>query len=531
MQNQYFKPVCNEQGVFLHFYPPKDGGAALKINEVTEYLNIKRLANYDLKALNSAMTDLENEKEVFVGPWDGIPVKESMSIDVSLDKMKAICRFYPPSDGGMLMDPQEIAGDLSFHRIKYGIDQQAILSFINNREYCKDYVLAVGTPPRHGTDAKITYHFNTNRNLQPKRNEDGSVDYKELNTIAHVRAGDVLATLTKEDPGDPGKSILGDEIKPRNVKSTKLEFGNNITINEDGTQITSDVTGHVLLLNGKVFVSSVYEVPADVDNSIGNIDYEGSVNVKGNVNSGFTIRASGDIVVEGVVEGAYLEAGGQIILKRGVHGMHKAVINSASNIMAKFIENATVNAGGYIEAEIIMNCDMSAGDVVRIKGKKGLINGGTIRARSAIEAESIGTEMGTYTRLEVGIDPEKKKRYGELSKQVAEKAKELEANKVIVANYGNILRKGEHLPQDKLLYVQKLAVACKQQQAEIEPMREEMRLIHIEMMQSESSYVEVKNSIYPGVSIAISDMEYSVKEVRDHCRYKKQDGVIKPVTV
>ena len=38
-----------------------------------------------------------------------------------------------------------------------------------------------GYPEINFKDAKIEYFFNTSKNLQPKRNEDGSVDYKELN--------------------------------------------------------------------------------------------------------------------------------------------------------------------------------------------------------------------------------------------------------------------------------------------------------------------------------------------------------------
>lgn len=529
MKNQYFKFIFQDESAFLHFYPPSDGGKKVKINEVTEYLNLKRYNQYDIKQLHAAIEETEKETDVFVGPWDGIKIHETLVVEVSLDKMKAIARFYPPSEDGNLLDEEEIVDSLSFRRVKYGIEKEEIQNFLKNREYCTDYILAKGLQPRHGTDAKIVYHFNTDRNLQPKRNEDGSVDYKELNTISHVHAGDELATLIREDPGECGKNVYGEEIRPRTVKTLKLEYGNNITMNEDGTKIFSDVTGHVILLNNKVFVSNVYEVPADVDNSIGNIEYEGSVLVKGNVNSGFSIKATGDIIVEGVVEGAYLESQGQIILKRGVHGMHKAVINAGTNLMAKFIENATVTAGGYVEAEIVMNCDVSANSMIRISGRKGLINGGTLRAGIGIEAENIGTEMGTFTRLEVGIDPAQKKRYSELSKEVAIKSKELEDTKVIVNNYGAILKRGEHLPQDKLMYVQKLAISCKKQQAEIEPLREEMRKIHMEMMASEHSYVAVKKTVFQGVNIAISDMEYSVKSKNSYCRFKKMDGCVKAV--
>ena len=81
-----------------------------------------------------------------------------------------------------------------------------------------------------------------------------------LNTISHVHKGDLLARLIKEDKGDPGKNIYGEEILPRTVKTEKLSYGKNISINEDGTEIYSEVTGHVNKFDDKVFVSDVFAV-------------------------------------------------------------------------------------------------------------------------------------------------------------------------------------------------------------------------------------------------------------------------------
>lgn len=79
-----------------------------------------------------------------------------------------------------------------------------------------------------------------------------------------------------------------------------------------------------------------------MDNSTGNIDYPGNVTVRGNVKGGFSIIAKGDIVVEGVVEDALIQAGGQIIVKRGIHGMTKGILRAQGNVICKFIENATI---------------------------------------------------------------------------------------------------------------------------------------------------------------------------------------------
>lgn len=530
MSDQYFQLEFQGMNANLHIYPPKDSGKMLSISEVTEYLAARKFDKYNLKELNGAITNTEQESVVFVGEWNGIPEREAMGVHVTLDRMKVTCRFYPPSaDGGKMMTAEDIINELRFRGVKYGINQEAILSFLQERHYCTDYLIAVGTAPVHGRDAKIEYFFNTDKNLQPKRNEDGSVDYKQLNTISHIKKGDLLARLIKEDPGKPGRNVSGEEIKPRTVRVERLEFGNNITANEDRTEIYSDVTGHASCIDGKVFVSDVFQVPADVDNSVGNITYDGSVEIKGNVKTGFAVRATGDIIIDGVVENAVVESGGQIIVKRGIHGMHNGILKARTNVMAKYIENAVVIAGGFVEAEAILNSDVSATGEVRVHGKKGLINGGTIRAGRSIETEYAGTEMGTFTTLEVGIDPSKKTRYLELSKEVSARAKELEDMKVIIDNYANILKRGEVLPKDKLIYVQKMAQEYKNKKELLEPMREEMRVIHIEMMASDRSYIAVSRSIYPGVSLSISDLGLNIKNKMNYCRFKKAGGEIQSV--
>ena len=80
-----------------------------------------------------------------------------------------------------------------------------------------------------------------------------------------------------------------------------------------------------------MFVSNQYEVPADVGASTGDIDYDGSVVVKGNVLTGYTIKATGDIIVNGVVEGAKLVTAGKIVLKRGIQGKGQASLEAGGD--------------------------------------------------------------------------------------------------------------------------------------------------------------------------------------------------------
>ena len=63
-------------------------------------------------------------------------------------------------------------------------------------------------------------------------------------------------------------------------------------VSEDKLKLISKVDGHVTLENDKVFVSNVLEL-VDVDASTGDINYSGSVMIKGNVLAGFSVKAAG----------------------------------------------------------------------------------------------------------------------------------------------------------------------------------------------------------------------------------------------
>lgn len=530
-KNSYFKLDMREAGIFLKVYPPQEGGKALDIKEVLSYLERKGFDKFDLKELNRIVTSSEEPSETYVGEWQGFYENEQMEVSVSTDKMLAFCRFYPPSNKGKQMTKEEIEKDLAFQKITVGINEAEIQKFLDERQYCTNYILAKGIPPINGTDAKIEYFFNTNPNLKPKKNEDGTVDYRELNTISLVERGQCLARLHRETPGTPGKDIFGGEIPARQEKTLKLEFGNNITLSDDKTEIYSNVTGHASLINGKVFVSEVFEVPADVDNTTGNIVYDGNVNIKGNVKSGFSVTAKGDIIVDGVVEGAFLSAGGQIIVKRGIHGMTKGRVEAKSNIITKFIENAVVISGGFIESGSILHSQISAASDVRVNGKKGFVTGGVIRAGNMVEAQTIGSDMGALTKIEVGVDPEVKERYTQLQKDITMLSKELEKMRPALLNYSEKVQKNEKVSPERVQQIQMIAKNFKEKQQLLNNIRIECTEIHEQIQASTYARVQVKGNIYPGVSISISDVSMNVKETRAFSKFVKDKGeiVIRPL--
>lgn len=353
-RNGYFQLAAANNRTEVHIFPPVDGGKKLEISELTDYLG-KRGYVFDLPTLNMAIESQE-EKVVPLVAAVMPPERETYRFTISEDKMYAYVRFYAPSVGGEVTTYDEFMRDMRMRDICYGVKSETIKALYEQgqKEYCTDILVAEGEPPRHGTDAYIEYFFNTDLNVKPALNEDGSVDFFHLNTVCGCSKGEMLARIVPADEGDPGHNVYGNLIRPRNVKRVTLKYGMNIQLSEDKLSISSMVDGHVTLVDDKVFVSNILELE-NVDSSTGNIDYEGSVEVRGNIMANFEVRARGDIVVRGVVEGARLIAGGDIIIQRGANGMNKGVLASKGNVVSKFLENITVSAAGYVSSESILH--------------------------------------------------------------------------------------------------------------------------------------------------------------------------------
>jgi hypothetical protein len=515
-RNSYFKPLIVNTDFYLQFFPAMEGGKALDVKEVMSYLTDLGYQNYDMRELNEAVKASE-PTQVLIGKSEGNAFNEKIVLSISTDNMLVRCKFYPPAEGRKAITKEDVADALAHEKIVYGLDTNLINSLLHEREYCTEYLIGKGTPPTLGRDAKIEYYFSTSKSLKPKHNTDGSVNYHDLNIISRVEKNQLLAKLIPSVPGKPGKTILGEELKPKDVKNLKLSYANNIYMSDDGTELYSEVTGHASLVQGKVFVSAVYEVPADVDNSIGDINYPGNVLVKGNVKSGFVIHANGNIVVEGVVEGA----------QRGIHGMGKGLLSAEGNIVIKFIEGATVISGGYVETESIIQSMVSANTEVIVNGGKGLVRGGTVRVSSKVSARVIGSTMGIATNIEAGIEPKKLEHFNKIQQEAKNIAKKIEVVRPILVNYSEKLKQGITLPPDKVEYMKTQVMTMKTLQAQLAPITEEINRLRMEFISAGRAKVEVQDVIYPGVTIKISDVSVTTKSERKYCKFVKDGAEIK----
>lgn len=387
-------------------------------------------------------------------------------------------------------------------------------------------MVARGKEPRHGENAWIEYFFETDLQAKPTRREDGSVDFFNLNTMNHCRKGDLLARLHPEDKGEEGCNVLGERLRPREVKHLSLRYGRNITISEDRLELYSDINGHVVLSGDQVFVSDIYEVE-NVGPATGNITSEGSVVVNGNVQAGFSVTAKENVQVKGVVEGAVIQAGGDIVIERGMNGMGRGKLLAGGRVIAKFVENAVIEAGSYVEADSLMHSKVSAKTEVTVDGRKGFIAGGIVRATVKVSCKTLGSELGADTVVEVGVNPEQKARYVVLQKEIVELQKKYMTVKTTLTGAAAKVKSGVKLSPEQMKYVQTLLTASQQLEKQLADDNAEFDKLENMLGQKTEACVCVRDTAYPGTKVVIGDDSMTLKSKVQFCRFALVGGEVK----
>ncbi|HHW12420.1 MAG TPA: DUF342 domain-containing protein [Firmicutes bacterium] len=436
-----------------------------------------------------------------------------IKVDLSSDKMHAYLQLEIPPEGTAWPTYEDVIKKLNEEGVVFGLKEEVIHRVLEEKTG-KVTLVAEGVYPINGEDASLKYYFETDRvRLLPKELEDGRVDHRELSLVQSVQKGQVLIEKTPATPGVPGTNVLGEEVKPVPGKDVNVVVGKNVAW--DGNRLIATCDGEPTKIGNKVSVQVVHEIRSNVGYKTGNIDFIGSVHIRGDVESGFVVKAGGDVVITGNVEGGSIYAEGNITINGGIIGQDKSVIKCGGDLYARYIDHAQVDAEGVIKVrDAIMHSVVNSGQKVILGTKKGMIMGGVVRAADLIDVQFLGSKMGTQTEVEVGINPGFRRELNEIEKRLPNLEKELD----MVEKALNILNRQPELPPNREEQKAKLirtSFVLKAEKRKLESRREEI-LQMINERQLERGSIRVRQTIYPGVRVIIGK---AVRVFKDNFNY------------
>lgn len=454
-------------------------------------------------------------------------VKEGICVEVSRDKMLGVISFTAPQNGGRKLTMDEVRLAIKDKGIVQGIKEKELEEIFKEHTHGYKYIIAQGKQSVDGTDGRIEFAFDVEelKQFKPKENEDGTVNLKDLSAVKNVKAGEHLATKILGTPGEEGFNVQGQIIRAKRGKEARMPKGRNTKILEDGVTLVAEIDGKLEYDDHNVYINSVYTVSGDLDSSIGNIDFIGSVVVNGSIHSGFTIKAGGSVEVRGPVDDAVIIAGGDIILSYGIQGTEKSKLVAKGNVVAKFIQNAHVEAGGSVITEAILHSRVTAGDSIRTEMGKGSIVGGNIGATNLVIAKSIGSPMGTVTAIQIGVPPSVYKEYKELGEELKVKRENL--NKIDQSIKFLITKtKNGRLTTEQQTMLQKFNATRKPVLEEYEEVRARYEKLGELLNSIKEGIIKCTDTIYPGVKITFGNLIKYIDDSYGCVVIRKEDGDI-----
>jgi hypothetical protein len=340
----------------------------------------------------------------------------NIRVKVAQKGLEAWVRIVP----AIPVAPDDIRSALAQNGVVEGIDDEVLVT-LSEFPPEEEVLVARGQPPVNGENARIDYLFQAeNVHFSPLIDQNDRADFREGNVIQNVVEGQLIARKVPATPGFPGRAVNGETIPPVSGRDVHIKAGKNVELSYDKLEATSTITGIPKLNRGKLEIQPVFMV-GEVDFSVGNINFQGAVSIRGNVNPGFVVKATEDIMVSGNVEQATLEAGGSIRVNGGVRSGAK--LHALQDIAVRFCDSDAFIEAGH-EVKVLgdaLHSTLKSGHVINIGNH---LIGGTARATELVQVVIAGSPAETPTRIEL-VQESAQARIDQLREDIAQLDAEL----------------------------------------------------------------------------------------------------------
>jgi uncharacterized protein (DUF342 family) len=350
-----------------------------------------------------------------MSPLEGI-VAEARDADVLVsiasDQMSAELTLIAPYMGDT-PSLDEIKGILAEQSVVRGVSSKIIkrmLSQLLDTEPGQSIVhlVAKGLPPKPG---KNSYMKNIvvnalQRMLVPKESDE-QINMRDFGDILCVSPDEILAKRMPPTKGRDGYTVGAKRLATVPGEWKSIVLGDNTYIDpSDHDVVRAKIAGLPRIVKSIVSVSDTF-LSKGVNVATGNIKFEGSVIVEGDVTEKMRIVANGDVTINGFVESAYIEAGGDVIITQGASGKMQETDCEIVADGSVFIEHAqgisiTTRGSVNIAKQLAYSNITCAKALVvgAIKKPQGKLFASTINCASSITAGHVGAISGSHLNID-----------------------------------------------------------------------------------------------------------------------------------
>ena len=350
-------------------------------------------------------------------------------VNIADNKMLATLTLYPPIEGTPKISLNDILAICNEQEISCGIDEviirETLLQITQLRQPGVNIPIARGLLPVNGNDAYLRFEVEIGP-LPGKILQDGSIDWRERKMFVGIDKDELIATKVPLTQGTPGTDILSLPILQKPGKDIKVKVTGDVHYNEESRKILATCAGVLSIVNGTdVKVSAQQTIDGDVDFSVGNIESNDGLEIKGDVKPGFTVSCKGDLSIGGNIQNATIHARGNSKIASGLLGEQSSLLTDGE-LEISFVERGHIASGG--------NVIISKGAYyAQVSSQQGIlchpdskIVGGIFCCGQDFIGGIVGSDSATPTIVVAGVDPERFQQRSKLRASIKDQKQKLE---------------------------------------------------------------------------------------------------------
>lgn len=424
---------------------------------------------------------------------------ERFHVLVDPDKMKAYAFL---GNEAVIPDESEIRSVIASANVSCGIDDNIVNGFVQGKIKNELVVIARGKLPTMGRDGYYESTIRSDADRGIKQLDDGSLNLTDAFLFTKVTERQKVLIYHEAEKGVDGYAVDGSELTAVSGRELGTVKGRGFRLLEDGKTYISEEDGCARFNGSKLEIMPLLEM-SEASNVSGEVNFDGCIHIKGDVSGNCTIKATEDIVVEGFVENAVLECGGNILIKKGSNGSGTAKLTADKTVMGRFFENISVNAEN-IKGNYFFRCNLHAGRTIKTFGKSGGIAGGNAYAGMSIETCNVGNKNEIATNIRLGFDGTQE------DNSAQENLKEIESQLIILNNAMEQYKKiyPPEVRNTMMVYL-KIENAIYTKELEKKAALEQIEQRDIEKQEHKKAYIKVYGTLFEGTSVAINNAVYS----------------------
>ncbi len=449
---------------------------------------------------------------------------EGAKVVISPDKMRAWVTLPKPKSG-VRYTAQAIMEWLPQNGVVYGADEALCRQAAASERYDDLLEVARGRAAVPATGGDYSLRVEKKPFTGLKSAGDGSLIYDDFSFLQEVQEGEVLADLIPPKPAEPGMTVTGEEVFPREGSPGRRIKGSGFAQTPDGLRCVAPSLGHVTVINNDELIFTPLHKAGTLSDGEA-LQFAGNVLVEGDLRPGASVEADGSVFVTGRASGATIKAGNNILLAAGMRAEGgRAQLQAKGNVWGPVFDMCDITAGGDVHASTISGCSVRAEGRLVVSGGRAPLTDSDVYARGGVVAGQIGSPAGNRVTVAAGMGRELMDKAADVERKVARLTIDIQTTQQNIATHERVNRMKPDKGRGDAAYLEMMK---KRDQAlsVLNILTTERTRLRRLIDQFSTTTIIAREVVYPGVTIEIDTRAMNIMTPMKKTKFRRTGEVI-----